>query len=303
MQPRDRYRGCLLGLAAGDALGVPVEFLSRSQIQRSYGRLREMVGGGWLNVAPGEVTDDTQMAMAIAGSIARLGRVDPEDIARGFVAWFRSKPKDVGNTTSRSIRYLLDGVPWHEAGPRTHQEMGGRDAGNGSLMRTAPIALACRGDPERLVQASLDVSVITHGSPLATWSCVALGCALVAILGGEESPERIVEAASQVEEPRVRETVLAVLGLQRDEIDSGGYVLHTLQAALWSFVQHDDFEETVVEAINLGGDTDTTGAVAGALAGARYGAAAIPARWLDVLQHHDELTRLADQLLEVSGVT
>lgn len=294
----DRYRGCLLGLAVGDALGGPVEFMTAGAIRGTHGRLREMIGGGWLHLAPGEVTDDTQLTLVIARSIARLGRVDPADIAAGFVDWYRGRPKDVGNTTAASIRHLIDGASWREAGRMTHGGDGGLGAGNGSLMRTAPLALACRRDPASLDRAGREVSAITHASPLATESCVAFDRALVAVLEGVSDP---LVAAAAVEHDEVRAVVSAIPGLERPDVRSGGFVLETLQAALWSFARHDDFEETVVEAVNLGGDTDTTGAVAGALAGARYGVDAIPRRWLAVLQGSEELAALADRLLEVAG--
>jgi len=293
----DRYRGCLLGLAVGDALGGPVEFMSSAEISARHGRLREMVGGGWLELAPGEYTDDTQLALVIARSIARLGSVAPADIAGGFVAWYRSAPKDVGNTTSRSIRHLIAGASWREAGRETDRAMGARGAGNGSLMRTAPIALACWPDREALDRLGREVSAITHANRLATGACVAFDRALAAVLEGAGDP---LAAAAGVDDADVRAVVLAVPDLSHQEVRSGGFVLETLQAALWSCARHDDFEETVVEAVNLGGDADTTGAVAGALAGACYGVSAIPARWLSVLQGRDELVALADRLLEVA---
>lgn len=294
---QDRYRGCLLGLAVGDALGAPLEFRDRSEIERDYGRLREMIGGGWLNTVPGEYTDDTQMTLGIARSVAELGRIDPADIARHFVAWYQTKPKDIGNTTARSIRYLVDGLPWDEAGERTTREMAGEDASNGSLMRTAPVALVTRQDPDALIRLSLDVSRITHANPLATWSCVALDKAIVALLADDDD---VLGAAEDVESAEVRQAVRSVESLSRDGLSSGGYVLDTLRCSLWSLLRHDTFEEVVVEAVNLGGDADTTGAVAGALAGTRYGMAGIPARWLDVLQEREALQALADRLLEVS---
>lgn len=293
----ERYRGCLLGLAVGDALGGPVEFMSAAEIREIHGQLREMTGGGWLDLAPGEFTDDTQLALVIARSIARLGRVDLADIAAGFVAWHQSGPKDVGNTTAQSIKALIAGVSWRDAGRETDRATGGHGAGNGSLMRTAPIALACGSDRQMLDRASREVSSITHGNRLATEACVAFDRALAAVLAGSAEP---LAAAAEVDDAEVRALVLAVPGLARHAVRSGGFVLETLQAALWSFARHDDFEETVVEAVNLGGDTDTTGAVAGALAGAYYGAAAIPERWLAVLQGRAELETLADRLLEVS---
>src|SRR5215213_2029948 len=129
---RDRYAGCLLGLACGDALGGPVEFESRSEIERRYsGGLREFVGGGWLHLAPGEITDDTQMTLALARSLADCPDLDMEDLTARFLGWLGSKPKDIGGTTRTALHLLEKGVPWQEAGERVAQ--GGRAAGNGSV--------------------------------------------------------------------------------------------------------------------------------------------------------------------------
>src|SRR6185312_10542521 len=265
---RDKYRGCMLGLAVGDALGAPLEFIDRAEIARRHGVVREMLGGGWLYTAPGEYTDDTQMTLAIARSVVALGRIDPVDIGVGFVEWMESMPKDIGNTTLQSLGYLASGVPWNVAGARTMAQKGDSAAGNGSIMRAAPIALVCRNDPEALVRQSIDISLITHADPRCCWSCVALNQAIVALLNGSDD---VLAAASDIPQAEVRERLATVATLQRDEVQSGGYVLHTLGAAFWSLLQHDRFEDVVVEAVNLGGDADSTGAVAGALGGARYG--------------------------------
>jgi len=295
---RDRYRGCLLGLATGDALGAPVEFINRDEIALRYGVVREMLGGGWLDTKPGEYTDDTQMALAIARSIAELGRIDPADIGARFVQWMESMPKDIGNTTLQSLGYLAAGVPWDEAGARTAARKGDSGAGNGSVMRTAPIGLACRNDPEALIRQSIDISRITHADPRCCWSCVALCQAIAALVSGSDD---VLEAAVEgIEEQEVVATVEQAATIRRADVRSGGYVLHTLGASFWALVNHDSFEDVVVAAVNLGGDSDSSGAVAGALAGARYGVSAIPERWLAVLQSRDELTALADRLLEIS---
>ena len=131
---RDRYRGALLASAVGDALGATLEFMSREAIQREYGQLRDIIGGGWLNLPAGEVTDDTQMARCIAVSIVAKQCFDPDDISSRFVEWYRSSPPDIGNTTRHALQQLAQGVPWDEAGKQTHQTKGPRDAANGSII-------------------------------------------------------------------------------------------------------------------------------------------------------------------------
>ncbi|MEI2616902.1 MAG: ADP-ribosylglycohydrolase family protein [Thermomicrobiales bacterium] len=130
-QLRDRYRGVMLGMAAGDALGATVEFQTPAQIAEQYGVHRAIIGGGWLDLAPGEITDDTQMALCIARSFVARGRFDPDDVAARFVEWFHSHPKDIGNTTRFALELLAADTHWEEAGRLTHEAMQPRDASNG----------------------------------------------------------------------------------------------------------------------------------------------------------------------------
>jgi ADP-ribosyl-[dinitrogen reductase] hydrolase len=296
----DRYAGCLLGLACGDALGGPVEFMSRAEIATAHPKgLREFIGGGWLLLAPGEITDDTQMTLALARSLVDKGQLDMEDVAARFVVWYRSDPKDIGNTTRAAIVNLANGVSWTEAGVRVAR--GGGAAGNGSVMRCAPVALRYRNDFEALRKASIDSARVTHADPRCTWGAVALNQAIAHLLDGGSLSGMIEAAAVEIENEETRHRVLGAANLSTEQIKAGGYVLDTLSAAFWCLSRHDTFEETVVAAVALGDDADTTGAVTGALAGALYGVKAIPERWLGVLQPKDELHELAMELRRQSS--
>jgi ADP-ribosyl-[dinitrogen reductase] hydrolase len=297
---RDRYRGVLLGKAVGDALGATVEFMSRDAIQRQYGELRDIIGGGWLSLPAGEITDDTQMALCIAHSIVERQGFDADDISARFVAWYRSNPPDIGNTTRHALRQLADGVPWEEAGHNTHLQMRPRDASNGSIMRCAPVALLDRLDPTANARHSMDSSRITHANPLCIDSCVALNAAISTLLNDPHA-DPVAVAASVTDNVQIREALGRVADATTDTLDAGGYVLSTLTSALWSVTSHHTLEDALVAAVNLGQDADTTGAVAGALAGARWGAESIPDRWLDVLIAREELVGLADGIFDLSG--
>lgn len=296
---RDRYRGVLLGSAAGDALGATLEFLSRDEVRSTYGVLRDIVGGGWLKLRAGEVTDDTQMACCIAHSIVQRSGFVPDDIAQQFVGWYRSNPPDIGNTTRHALAQLDSGIPWQEAGWQTHLAMRPRDASNGSVMRAAPVALFARDDAAANAAMSADSSRITHANPLCVASCVALNAAVAALVDDADC-EPLEIASAAVEDSLVRETLANVRSRTAETLDAGGYVLATLQSSFWAVTQYESLEDAVIAAVNLGDDADTTGAVAGALAGARWGCEAIPQRWLDVLDRREELIRLADALLELS---
>ncbi len=298
-QLRDRYRGVLLASAAGDALGATVEFMSREDIQERYGVHQDITGGGWLNLEAGEVTDDTQMALCIARSIVDVGVFDPADIASRFVQWYHSNPPDIGNTTVMSLRALDAGTSWDEAGRLTHAQMKPRDASNGSVMRCAPVALYARGDAEANALFSAQSSVITHANPLSVEGCVALNAGIAALLDDPDADAASIAAASTTNVD-VKYAVEPAPAKARDDLRSGGYVLSTIQSAFWAVANHSTLEEAIVAAVNLGEDTDTTGAVTGALAGARWGASSIPDRWLAVLQGQEELIDLADRLLELS---
>lgn len=296
----DHYEGCLLGLACGDALGGPVEFMSRTEVATEHPNgLREFIGGGWLQLAPGEITDDTQMTLALARSLVERGGLDMDDVAARFVDWYRRDPKDIGNTTRAAIVNLANGVPWAEAGERVAR--GGGAAGNGSVMRCAPIALRYRDDVVAMQRASIDSARVTHADSRCTWAAVALNQAIVHLLNGGSLDSVIDAATARVANDDVRERTVGAANRSIHEVKSGGYVLDTLSAALWCLLRHDSFEATVVAAVALGDDTDTTGAVAGAMAGAFYGASAIPDRWLRLLQSRDELRGLAGELLRQSN--
>ncbi|HET9659669.1 MAG TPA: ADP-ribosylglycohydrolase family protein [Thermomicrobiales bacterium] len=291
----DRYLGCLIGLACGDALGGPVEFDSRETMdQRFPDGLREFIGGGWLHLLPGEITDDTQMTLDVARSLCAFPEGNMIDLADRFLAWRNSQPKDIGNTTRDALDRLARGLPWSQAGEQTHRDRGPRaSAGNGAIMRCAPVAMRFRTNPDRLRDSSIDISRITHANPLCTWASVAVNRTIAALLDGESIRDAIERSTAGIALDEVTTAVVLAMTAEREAIRSGGFVLDTLSAACWSLLQTASFEEALVIAVGLGGDTDTTGAVAGALAGAHYGYEAIPTRWRDTVQHRDELASLA----------
>jgi ADP-ribosyl-[dinitrogen reductase] hydrolase len=299
----ERYLGCLIGLACGDALGGPVEFDTRGQMDERYpGGLRDFIGGGWLRLEPGEITDDTQMTLDVARSLVAHPDGNMDDLAARFLEWRNSEPKDIGNTTRDALDRIARGVPWDEAGEQAHINRGARDsAGNGAIMRCAPVAMRFRNQPDRMRDISIDVSRITHANPLCTWSSVVVNQAIGDLLNGADIANAIDASAGDIAHTEVRAAVHHSRTAKREEIRSGGYVLDTLSAAYWSLLQTTSFEDAVVISVGLGGDTDTTAAVTGALAGAYYGIDEIPERWRTQVQHRDELGQLAIELLRLSN--
>lgn len=277
-----RALAAYLGLAIGDALGATVEFLTPREIRQHHGVHREIIGGGWLRLKAGQVTDDTTMSLALGEAILATGQIDAMAAAQAFDGWMRGKPVDIGNTVRRNlITFRKTGHP--EAAFSEH------DAGNGAAMRILPVALATYGRPaEEAIFASRAQAHVTHHNPLSDAACETLLFMVHDLMAGAE----IV----QIEKQRVAPLLVAhpVFAYDRKRCDNpSGYIVETLQAVFQAFFATDNFEDCLVEVVNRGGDADTTGAIAGMLAGARYGLEGIPKRWLKAL---DENTRCCCEL-------
>ena len=296
----DRAHGVLLGLACGDALGRPVEFEPAAAIERRHGTLEEMVGHGTWNQPAGTVTDDTEQALCIGRSLVERGAWEPADVAERFVAWYDTDPFDIGNMTARSLRELRQGAPWDEAGQRVWERSEeGSNAGNGSVMRCPPLAVAFAADAELLARASRESSRITHADPRCTVGCELLNRTVAGLLRGAGDPLAAALDTADDVPAELRDALEPVAaGEEPTELRTTGYVVHTLQTALWDGLRAESAEAAIVRAVNRGGDTDTVGAVAGAVAGARFGASALPERWLAVLDGREELARLGTALVE-----
>lgn len=297
----DRYRGTLLGLACGDALGGPVEFLKRDQIADTFPNgVTEFVGGGWLNLEPGEVTDDTQQTLILSRALTEDG-LDMGLLAEGLIAWYQSKPKDIGNTTRVALEALATGTSPRESGVVAVRARGERgSAANGAVMRCAPVALRFRDEPTRLVSASLDSARVTHAEARASWATVAVNQAIVHLLNGGSVDNAARAAVAGIENNDVRAAVLDAASRERDAVAAGGYVLETIGAAFWALVRGASAREVIELGVALGDDADSTGAVAGAMAGAAYGASALPESWTANVQYRTELTHEADRLLDLT---
>ncbi|WAJ27807.1 ADP-ribosylglycohydrolase family protein [Antarcticirhabdus aurantiaca] len=288
----DRARGALLGLAVGDALGTTLEFSARDSLSRQT----DITGGGPFHLRPGQWTDDTAMALALADSLLACSGLDPRDLMTRFVSWWREGRYsctgtcfDIGAATAGALaRFEATGEPF--AGSTDPQE-----AGNGSLMRLAPIVLVALDDPDRLDRLAAEQSRTTHGAPQAVEACVLFARILRSAILGEPDPLR---ARAWAGDPAI--AAIAAGGWrpkEREAIRSSGYVVHTLEAALWATARTRSFAEAVILAVNLGEDADTVGAVTGQIAGAVYGASAIPERWLQILAWRDEIEAAAGALL------
>lgn len=271
----DRALGAYLGFAIGDALGATVEFMTEREIAAALGSHQRIVGGGWLKLRPGQVTDDTTMALALGDAVQEMqGRSPPgwhlPTVAQHFVQWLRSGPVDCGNTCRRGIRrFMADGSL--SGGPRE------ADGGNGALMRNLPVVLATLDDDAAFEQWSLDQARITHHHPLSDAATLALGRMAGALVRGEPWAAATAHAHALVAAHRV-------FAHTPWPGRASAYVVDTVQTVLHHVLAIDDFEACLVAVVNRGDDADTTGALAGMLAGARCGATALPAHWLRALE-------------------
>jgi ADP-ribosyl-[dinitrogen reductase] hydrolase len=266
-----RAVGAYLGVAVGDALGATTEFLTPREIQHKYGVHDKIIGGGWLHLKPGKVTDDTEMSLALGNAILESGGVVAETAAQAFDDWMRTKPVDIGNTVRRGLVHFRNSgepfVPENEF-----------DAGNGACMRSLPIALSYWNAPlEEMIRVSRTQSHITHNNPQADAGTEAILQMTVAAMKGEPK-EKLREFADTL----VAEHKPYRFDRRRAENPSA-WIVHTLKAVFQAFFAHDTFEEILVDVVNRGGDADTTGAIVGMLAGALYGVDAIPKVWLKAL--------------------
>ena len=293
---RDRGRGALLGLAVGDALGTTLEFAARDANPPHS----EMTGGGPFRLRPGQWTDDTSMTLALADSLIAHPSFDADDLMRRFLSWYRTGAYsctghcfDIGVTTREALlRFERTGDPF--AGSPDPMA-----AGNGSLMRLAPVALRHLGDGDVAEHLAAAQSRTTHAAPQVMEACAFFVGLLREAIEGRPKAEVLAPRAWDGDSAVRAIAAGAWRGKPRGAIESTGYVIHTLEAALWAVERTASFGEAVVLAVNLGGDADTVGAVAGQLAGALHGVGGMPERWLDLLAWRGRLEEAADRLLAI----
>jgi ADP-ribosyl-[dinitrogen reductase] hydrolase len=295
----ERYLACLLGLACGDAVGTTVEFKPRGSFQP----LTDMVGGGPFGLKPGQWTDDTSMALCLAESLIECNGFDPDDQMQRYVRWWREgylsstgRCFDIGNTVATALqRFRKTGDPYS----------GSTDpysAGNGSIMRLAPVPMFYADDLQQVVYYAAESSRTTHGAQEAMDGCRLFGVMLARALRGGTKAEILFDShLALFSEGELAPTIWDIaLGRykdkRRDEVSGTGYVVESLAAALWCFWQTDSYRDAILLAANLGDDADTTAAVCGQIAGAFYGVEAIPESWLARLTGRAMIRDLARQL-------
>lgn len=293
----DRFQGCLLGLACGDAVGTTVEFMPRG----SFTPVTDMIGGGPFNLQPGQWTDDTSMALCLAESLLQQGGFDSVDQMERYLRWWTSgylsstgECFDIGLTVREALaEYQRTGNPFVGSTNRY-------SAGNGSMMRLAPVVLFYFPNLAEIHRFSADSSRTTHGAQEAMECCLVLSTVIANALNGAPKAQMLQVDSTTLTEPKV---IAIAQGLYQQklsaEIVGTGYAVASLEAALWCFHHTDSFAEAVLAAANLGDDADTTAAIVGQIAGAYYGVHGIPLGWLSKLWMRDHIQATADALMQM----
>ncbi len=291
----DRAKGALVGLALGDALGTTLEFAGRD----TKTPVTDLVGGGPFGLAAGEWTDDTSMALCLAESLLERGLLDVQDLMERFLRWYEEghnsvtgKCFDIGGATKAALDSFSE----------TREPLSGstdpQSAGNGSLMRLSPVAIRWWRDRSRARAAARLQSRTTHGAPQAVEACALYAELLVEAIAGTPK-ETVLRARIWSGDAQIAEVAAGSWReKERGDISSSGYVLHTLEAALWCVDRSESIEDALVLAANLADDADTVAAVTGQLAGALWGMSGAPPGWLDKLAWRERLEALAAGLFE-----
>ncbi len=286
-----RAKAAFLGLALGDALGATTEFMTPAEIKARYKVHRKIIGGGWLGLKPGQVTDDTEMSLALARAIIQKDGWSLLQIAENFLTWMRNKPIDIGSTVRKGIRFYMNNgtleVPLNDW-----------DAGNGAVMRMAPVALFCLGDQAALERCAVQQARLTNNHPLSDAACITVGKMVqAAILGADRFALHELTRELTGEFPNFRFNHYKGL--------ASGYVVDTLQTVFHYLFSTADFRECLTAVVNQGGDADTTGAIAGMIAGAFYGLDELPQAWLKKLNPavRQEIEEIAPRLVGLSPLT
>lgn len=294
----DKAKGMLVGLAVGDAVGTTVEFMARG----SFPAVTDMKGGGPFNLKKGQWTDDTSMALCLAASLIESKKFDPADQMERYSRWrnegYMSSTGscfDIGNTVQDALqKYAASGNPYS----------GSQDpasAGNGSLMRLAPVVIAYYRNKNQLLEQASNSSKTTHGCEEAVESCKLFAAQLFMVLQGENKQDTLKGHGYESTAIKVNDIAQGCyLKNTYDDLNGSGYVISTLETALWCFNNTESFREAILMTVNVGDDADTTAAVCGQIAGAYYGYQAIPKEWRNALYMEKEIEVMVEQLLVLS---
>jgi ADP-ribosyl-[dinitrogen reductase] hydrolase len=285
----DKIQGGLFGAAVGDALGATGECMDKKEIKEKYGKIKTIIGGGWLSLKPGEVTDDTDMMIAVANGIIQNPENPIPAIGEEFLKWYHRNPRGVGRTISLVLSHYRG--DWFQTAYKVHLELHGKSSGNGSLMRCLPVVLVY-SDQEKMEKITLLQSKMTHYADEAAEACLIYNKIAFRLLNGEN-------LKTSIEKEIMKTRYSSVCFSKEPDCPPDGYVVHTLMWVFYWLWNCHTFEEVVIEAANRGGDSDTIASIAGGLKGLEVGFHHLPQRFTEVLRVKQELKLLSKKLYEV----
>ncbi len=297
---KNRFLGCFIGLAVGDALGAPIEFCQRGRFKP----ISDMVEGGKFQLKKGEWTDDTAMALCLAESLIESQGFDPKDQMERYRRWAHTK---TGYMSSRSKgfgfgqTFILSLIRYNQTGNPYSGLINPKRPGNGCIMRLAPIPLFFYPDKDKIIHFSGESSKTTHGMPESIYASRLFGKMLFEALSGKDKESILFHNEPEREAPdNIKEIALGTYKeKQENEIESTFFAGKCLEAALWCFLHTDNYKDAVLKAVNLGGDADSTAAVCGQIAGAYYGFEEIPSHWIKSLVKHEMILNRAQRILSI----
>jgi ADP-ribosyl-[dinitrogen reductase] hydrolase len=299
---RGKFEGCLLGLAIGDALAASGKGETHESIEQKYGQIKDLIGGGKLDLEPGEYTDESHMMVSVLESICTLRSFNPDNIARRFAGWYRSRPKDIGNLTHHVLERISDGERWQEASEGAALDSTLQAAGSASVIYGIPIGLYRLHNSKRLHDDSISCSRLTHWDDRCSHGSLIVNYAVGLLVQDDGNVFKKVLEFAKDKDSRLLEALSRVEALKLENLDTSGYAPSTLQAAFWLLLNSQSFEGGLIRAANLGGpEPDAVAALAGALLGAKFGRNSIPDRWSSALIGRDRIEVLATRLYELSA--
>lgn len=300
----NKCKGTLLGLAVGDALGGPLEFMSVSQLQIKHGTVNSMIGGGWLNLRPGQYTEDTILMIAVAESLLEHKQLNLDDVASRWLSWYRTNPKDGGTITKAVLAAWQDGVKKEDAARKIHEEIAFQNDNNDAITRAIPLAILYFQDIDKLMQETMRLASLTHYDKKAASAAVAVNLLISRMLQGETDRKKVWQQVSQLLDENdfgIYNVLPDVASKKKDELRPSVRLQDTLETALWGWFKGKNFQDSLVTIINLGDDADTIGAITGALNGACYGEENIPGEWLKTLEDKNIIANLGRRLFKLAS--
>lgn len=290
MDEKDKILGGLFGLACGDALGATLENQNKEE-DNQYGYLKEIVGGGIFDLKPGDITDDTLLMLCVANGILKNPENPKENIGEEFIKIYKELMKYAGTTIKCTIEKFLECHSWYDASLHSSEVLNWQAAGNGSLKRSLPVALYYK-DYDKMIKITKEQSQLTHRSKVSERACCFYNTLIYFYIKDYEKKEAL--ELSLKDFPEFKE----IKNINKHSLNPSAFVVDSLLCSLWSFMNTNSAEDAICEAVNLGGDAGSIGAITGGLAGVYYGYKALPQRWTNIISKKQEIFNTASKIEE-----